>query len=143
MAVDANIGILDPRATDDQLISIEPVEQVDWRSEIPENPERYWRFTAFVDFWGADPIANIYAECWPIIRHTSKGVWLKHPFASIHHPEDGKKLVIHSTHKKWAYPTKKEAWNSFCIRLHYREMHWNREGERIAKLKYLAAQENA
>lgn len=137
MAVDANIGILSP----DTISLIEPIERVDWRAEMPEREDRYWRFHGFVDFWGADPVGSIYPECWRVLRHTPKGVWLAAPFTW--NVERHKKLVIHSARKKWAYPTKKEAWDSYCIRLEWREKYWSQEGERIAKLKHLVAQENA
>lgn len=142
MAVNANIGILDPRATDDQLLSIEPIEGVDWRHELPEGPDYYWRFHGFVDFWGADPVGSICVERWTVLRRTPKGVWLRHPFSYDFDVESGKKLVIHDTNRKWAYPTKKEAWESFKIRLMRREQHWDREGERIAALKRIASAED-
>lgn len=142
MAVDANIGILDPCATDFDNLTFEPVEGVDWRERIPESPDTYWRFHGLVDFWGADPIGSIKAEAWRVLRHTPRGVWLAPEFSNKWNEESCKKLVIHNTNKKWAYPTKKEAWDSFCIRLNRREGYWKQEGERIHKLKWIVSQVN-
>jgi len=141
MAVDANIGILDPIAMDFDGVSFQAEEKVYWRPEQPESPDVYWRFHGFVDFWCADPIGSINIEPWRVLRRTPKGAWIVPPFSNKWNEESCKKLVIDSTNKKWAYPTKKEAWDSFCIRLVRREQHWDREGERITALKRVVASE--
>lgn len=139
MPVEANIGILSPVAiSNNDTFSVEPIKKVDWYDAMPESPELYWRFHAYVDFWGADPAASITASPWFVLRRTPKGAWVS-PYKS---DERLKRFVLDGARKRLAYPTKQEAWDSFLVRLRFREQYWDTEGQRIAAIKALVAQEN-
>lgn len=139
MPVEANITA-DGDSTSAALIeftSVKPVQAVDWREGVPESPDRYWRFRGYVDFespFQEFPIASIIIEKWDVLRRTPKGVWVTPPFSNKWCWESDKKLVINDTRKKFAYPTKKEAWESYCIRQHRRRGYWEAEGSRLEAL---------
>ena len=96
--------------------TIESVTGVDWREDYPEDPEKvYWRFEAYTYWSNEQAFATISCHPWEIVKPTPKGVWVER--------YGPRKLVLHSSHKKWAYPTKQEAWESFLIRLKWRRRH--------------------
>lgn len=54
-------------------------------------------------------------------KHTHKGVWLQMPYGQ----KD--KFVLNNARKRWAYPTKELAWESFQIRATRRTEHLNNQ----------------
>lgn len=123
---------------------IDAPHTVYWMEHTQESPDKYWRFNSFVDFespFQSRPIANIKIGMWTVLRHTPKGVWIAPPFSNKWNEEKLKRLVIHDTKKKYAYPTKAEAWESYCIRQMRRNQHHQIEGERLSVLNTLLESE--
>lgn len=93
--------------------------------------EWFWRVESAYHFTDCGACyADIYYERWALYRHTPRGVWVV-PYDVGNarakylreQAETLKRLVIHGTNKAWAYPTKAEAWRSFCIRQERRVQH--------------------
>ena len=134
---------------------------VNWRCDKPEKPGVWWRFESSV-YWRESPrhgpVVSIYATRWLTLRDTPQGAWLVDEYCNIglyDLPEEGrdrweratidaiessKKLVQNWAKKKWAYPTKDEAWKSFKIRQYHREHHARRALDN-ANAVYAAAKE--
>lgn len=58
-------------------------------------------------------------ETFDIIKHTPKGVWLQIGPAFFNE----KKFVLKDARKRYAYPTKELAWESFKLRREWRIIH--------------------
>lgn len=135
---------INPIADQSDVLIFNSVSIVDWREGVPEGSDRYWRFRGYVDFespFQEHPIANIIAEPWNVLRRTPKGAWITGPYSNKWTAESGKRFVLDSGRKRFAYPTKKLAWESYCIRLRHRRGYWQTEGKRIELLSALVANE--
>ena len=89
---------------------------------IPDHPMEYWvrahSFTWFQE--GGDCKVSFFFEKWFIVKHTAKGAWLG-PY-----PNYNLKLCrfcLKAGRKRFAYPTKEEAWESLKIRTQWRVSH--------------------
>lgn len=54
------------------------------------------------------PQVTIYYDSFPILKHTPQGVWLAN--------DEGKRFVLRDARKRWACPTKGEAFESLVAR---------------------------
>jgi len=102
---------------------------VDWGG--PDHPDVYWRVQAFCTFRERMDLPTVHLEFyqWRVQKRTPKGAWVV---------SDGDRhLVLDASRKKWAYPTKTEAWDSFKIRLRWRANYHRNEGRRIEAIKNL------
>ena len=106
------------------LIKLLP--NVDWREDLEESPDFYWRF------WANMEGDYLHVERYRVEYHTPHGVVLA----------NGKR-VQHDWKKKWAYPTKAEAWEAFKIRVGAWRRHWETEGRRLSNIAEAIKQESA
>lgn len=114
------------------------VPQVNHRKDILEQPGRFWRYSGR-SWWqqgSDDPIVSVNLEYWTVVKATPCGVWVVPEYID-QRPSQSKlqeqyrqqalkryrKLIIMAHRKKWAYPTKAQAWDSFRIRINHRVMH--------------------
>lgn len=120
----------------EDLMELKPLHRVDWRPDDPEGVGIFWRFYGVLDEWADEPKARIWLEKWKALRATPRGVWIVSEYSSLtpewsewaerwrlERLEREKKLVQTKARRKWAYPTKAEAWESFRIRTSYRVSH--------------------
>jgi hypothetical protein len=86
-------------------------------STLIKDPEYYYRYetrlegTGYIDESGdyrPGYGTNLFIELrkYVVVRETLKGVWIDKPFF-------GEKFILNSARKRFAYPTKEEAWESF------------------------------
>ena len=98
--------------------------------------QHYFRVESVVSHYAdrPDPVVTLFIEPWTIQKQTPKGVWVER-YGERH-------LCLHDARKKWAYPTKAEAWESFRIRTNWRIKHCRRALENAlaveAKLKSIS-----
>lgn len=69
----------------------------------------------------------------PVVKHTPCGVWLWHDKRLY-----GGRWVSKTSNKRWAYPTKKLAWDSFKIRKNRQAGHLRSQLERAVAAISLA-----
>lgn len=123
---------------------------IDHREHYPEKDGVFWRYESCCTFSEAgDVYASIFITVWIKAADTPRGCWVipanqrymlrNDKWRKLNRRD--RKLIIIGTRRRWAYPTKAEAWTSFRRRLSWREAHWNTEGRRIAALKELVEQE--
>jgi len=73
-------------------------------------------------------VVEVCLEQFKVIKETPKGYWLTFPWSAPFHGEyNWKKWVSKTSRKRFAYPTKEEAWDSYCIRRKRRVMHLQRQ----------------
>ena len=100
---------------------------INWRPGWQENGDNHFRFIGHWD-WYEDSAYRPYVrlEMWRTLRETPKGRWIVHSDASQWRIDNGMtrlRFVLNTGRKRWAYPTKLEAWNSFVIRQQHRLNH--------------------
>ncbi len=71
-----------------------------------------------------------------VIRLTLKGAWIKYGKWGKEH------FVLYNSRKKYAYPTKEQAWRSFCIRKRRRVDHLEHQLKYAEKALRLSLTEN-
>jgi len=96
------------------------VSNVDGGSYGDHSCEWFWRVESSYSWLaGNNCYVDIRFERYALLRHTKQGVWVV-PYCIKDYPtkvkEAKKKLVLHNTRKRYAYPTKALAWVSFVIR---------------------------
>lgn len=67
--------------------------------------EYWYRYDTYHKSWTNETIAELYL--YEVLRHTPKGVFIRYW---------GEKFVLKDARKRWCYPTKADALNSFIIR---------------------------
>jgi hypothetical protein len=85
---------------------------------IPK-PEILYRYDAVVTAPLLDEFENpmgrsgiaLYLHRYRVIRHTPKGVWVKTGWG-----DKAKRYILLTARKRWASPTRQEAWESFIAR---------------------------
>jgi len=121
---------------------------VDWKEHLLERDDRFWRFCALVELdqmfsFDTHHIAIITVECWRVLRRTPKGAWIAPPNSSKWSEEGCKRFVLDEGRKKYAYPSKKDAWESYLIRHKFRRHYWSVEGERLDAIDKLLDREDS
>jgi hypothetical protein len=102
--------------------------------ETIDGREVWYRYT--------DGYEHINLETFEVVKHTPKGVWLKMGFewGDI----QNRKFVLKDARKRFAYPTQKKAWNSFCIRKRRQQEHLERQLEQVkATIAFIETQDEA
>lgn len=77
--------------------------------------DNLWYRYEVSNFYDGSFSVNLYT--FNVKKHTHKGVWLQMPY-----PQKDK-FVLNDARKRWAYPTKELAWESFQIRAARRTQH--------------------
>lgn len=109
------------------------VPSIDWRNDLPEAEGSIFRFNGY-HYWiegVSEPRVQISIERLHLLRKTPKGGWyVPEGFQGAPNyvwqktqAERLKRFVLDSGRKRFAYPTKDEAWNSFKIRTGKRVQH--------------------
>ena len=101
---------------------------IDWHPEWLENGDNHFRFCGHWEWSNDDPTCRPYVrlEMWRTLRETPKGRWIVNSYANqwqIEHGAARQRFVLNTGRKRWAYPTKMQAWNSFLIRQRHRLNH--------------------
>lgn len=129
------------------------VDSHPWGVDFPDHPmEYFFRVTStyfFSSDGGCHPSMGF--ERWKLIRHTPKGVWvipewLDYPVRHTwqqRQVDQYKKLVLHGARRKWAHPTKAEAWQSFLIRQDRRVSHCRNALQAAEAIRAAALEFNA
>jgi len=97
----------------------------------PDNDDSHWRVEAMCHFVaGAElPVVHMEFYRWNILKRTAKGAWVER--------YGQEKFVLNDGRKKWAYPTKSDAWDSYRHRQKWRASYHHNEGRRIEAIKKL------
>lgn len=95
-----------------------------WHPEWPEDGDNHFRFDGGWT-WASDgqPMPYIRMSRWTVLKRTPCGVRVVDGYASQFAIEQGwakTHMVYTGARRKWAYPTKAEAWKSFLIRQNHR-----------------------
>ena len=104
---------------------------VDWMPWLEEDIGRlWWRFENHAQWMeGSGLFGGIAVAPWRLMRETPKGAWIC--------PRGGgpERHVSHTARRRWAYPTKLDAWQSYCIR----NGHWLQHARNaLEKAQYVA-----
>ena len=89
---------------------------IDMHPGWQENGKNHFRFYGsweWVDGVTCRPYVSL--EMWSTLRETPKGRWIVSDYDS-----QRQRFVLDTGRKRWAYPTKSEAWASFVIRQRHR-----------------------
>lgn len=109
---------------------------VDHSPAAPEHPGVWWRYSSYVSLasaavGGDRPFVSV--EGYKVIRETEKSVWLDVWGVT--------KRVQRDWGRKYAYPTKDEAWRAWKERFRWRKIFHQQEARRIAALEALLAEQ--
>lgn len=116
--------------TDWQPIELLPENRIDHRPEQPESPGIWWRYHSYCEVRNKErkhDSAQIYIQPYTIIRETEASVWIDR--------YDGAVRIQKDWNRKWAYPTKAEAWAAWTRRWHWRKKFHEQEARRIVVLE--------
>ena len=108
-----------------------------WEIEVvdeptPGPPEQYW--------WRVDDVTNHWADCdktyvqftrIKLLKETKKGWWVQNPVAP-----NLPKWVSKTSRKRYAYPTKEEALESWKIRKRWRVLHLKKQLREALAIEY-------
>lgn len=130
------------------LVDFENPEKRVHGDQYPDHPmEWFWRVESMCVFMHKTMHPSIHFERYALYRHTPQGVWVvPYDMRNAHFPfehrqcEALKRFVLIHSDRKFAYPTKAEAWRSFCIRQKWRIRHAENALERAYAVRSLAHQ---
>lgn len=84
----------------------------------PLGPVHY-RYRVSYDMHGA----IVEEERWHVIKETDSGYWINPEGCGLAKLPHVTKFVLKQSRRRYAYPDRQEAWNSFCIRRRKYERH--------------------
>ena len=101
---------------------------IDWHPGWLENGDNHFRFYGRWHWSENEDTFQPYVrlEMWRTLRETPKGRWIVNSCANqwqIEHGAARQRFVLNTGRKRWAYPTKADAWDSFVIRQRHRINH--------------------
>ena len=101
---------------------------INWRPDWEENGDNHFRFFGLWEWSEYEPACQPYVilKMYATLRETHKGRWIVDSSASqwsIEHGAAQQRFVLNTGRKRWAYPTKADAWASFMIRQRHRINH--------------------
>jgi len=107
---------------------------------VSDEPQIYWRE---IDAQMGDGALAISLCPFAVWRHTPKGVWVIPQWMYNRGWDDvflqgAAHLIIHTTGKKYAYPTKEEARKSYIIRKQREIQHAAKQHDKAVKLLAIA-----
>lgn len=89
----------------------------------------FYRFYTASDWVGdSDNVfsASVFLDVFIAIKETPKGYWIK-KYGEHKYPWTKKRFVLKKSKRRYAYPTKEEAWNSYRIRAQKRIWYLRRQ----------------
>lgn len=104
-----------------------------WYLQWPEDGTLYFRYCGHWA-WFMDPPKcrpHVWLEPWRVVRRTPRGCWI----ADYYCPHKAnQRFVLDGARKRFAYPTRAEAWDSFLIRQRKRLQHAKNQLEGVTTL---------
>lgn len=103
---------------------------IDWNNDYAEAPTTLWRFESHVYIYDSGNFTcNLICERYQITKRTPQGAWIEGEYGWP------KKLIIFSHIKRWAYDTKREAWEAWLKRFEKRKKFADLENRKIEILQ--------